>query len=292
MHADPSQEELPLFRGLSAACRTILLRHSVEHRVGPGTVLFDQGEVPNFQFVLLSGTVHLFGRSNEGREVLIEVVRAPDLLIPAAVMSASPYLMQARVPEASRFLLIQAETFRDAVATDAALAQAVIGTLSRQFRRMVRQTKNLKLRSSVQRVGCYLLTLSERQGTPGHVLLPYEKNVIASELGMTRESFSRALAILEGAAIRVDGQTIGILDRDRLAEMAMPDPLIDLDLAEDAAERMEDRPSRPAGPPEPEAGPRRAGRTTRPPARRPDPVILPQAGTRQRDGRRHRRAPD
>jgi CRP/FNR family transcriptional activator FtrB len=51
--------------------------------------------------------------------------------------------------------------------------------------------------------------------------------LIASELGMTRESFSRALASLERFGIRVEGQTIAILDGSLLASNCMPDPLID-----------------------------------------------------------------
>ncbi|UHC16280.1 helix-turn-helix domain-containing protein [Methylobacterium currus] len=237
MHEDVLRDLSSLFRGTSAACLDGLLRRSVEHRVAPGTVLFDQGEIPNFQLVLVAGSVQLLGRSGAQREVLIESVRAPDLLVPAAVMAASPYLLQARAPEASRLLLIEAEAFREAVAADAGLAQAVIATLARQVRRMVRQAKSLKLQSSTQRVGCYLLSLSERQGTPGLALLPYEKHVIASELGMTRESFSRALASLEPAGVRVDGQAIAILDRDRLIAAAQPDPLIDPDARDDAPGR-------------------------------------------------------
>lgn len=150
-----------------------LSRHTMEHALPGGSVLFDQGDVPNFQVVLVSGSVQLFGRSTDGREVLIEVVRAPDLLIPAAVLTGSPYLMRARVPEPSRFLLVQADAFREAVDRDPRLAKAVLGTLAEQFRRMVRQTKNLKLRSAAERVGCYLLVLSERQRTPDHASLPY-----------------------------------------------------------------------------------------------------------------------
>jgi CRP/FNR family transcriptional regulator, transcriptional activator FtrB len=166
-------------------------------------------------------------RSQEGREVLIEVVLAPDLVIPAAVVTGAPYLMQARVPELSRFLLIHAAAFRQAVATEPALAQAVIGSLARQFRRMVCQIKNLKLRSSTQRVGCYIQALSARQGMPDRTLLPYEKNLIASELGMTRESFSRALSSLEKSGIRIEGQTVMIVDGPRLAHECALDPLID-----------------------------------------------------------------
>jgi len=220
-------ENLPLFRGLPASERTELLRSALVHSVASGTVLFEQGEEPNFQLIVLAGSAHLFGRSARGREVLIEVVQAPDLIIPAAVMSGAPYLMEARVPEPSRFLLIRATAFRAAVEADPLLAHAVIGSLAAQFRRMVRQIKSLKLRTATERVGCYLLALSKRQGTPDRAVLPFEKTLIASELGITRESFSRALSSLGKSGIRVDGQTIEILDADRLAAACAPDPLID-----------------------------------------------------------------
>lgn len=58
-------------------------------------------------------------------------------------------------------------------------------------------------------------------------MLPYEKNLIASELGITRESFSRGLASFERHGIRIDSQTIWIDDAEGLAKECIPDPLID-----------------------------------------------------------------
>ena len=220
-------EELPILRGLADGRRRQIMENTLLHTVPAGSVLFEQGDTPNFQIVVMSGSVQLFGRSTSGREVLVEVVSPPDLIIPAAVVTGAPYLMRARVPEPSTFLLIPARAFRDLVASDLALANSVIGSLATQFRRMVRQIKSLKLRSAVQRIGCYLLMLSERQGTPEKAVLPYEKNLIASELGITRESFSRVLASLEKHGIRIDGQTIWIDDAERLAKECVPDPLID-----------------------------------------------------------------
>jgi CRP/FNR family transcriptional activator FtrB len=220
-------ESLPLLSALPASTRAELLEHAVVHTVAPGTVLFEQGETPTFQHVVLTGSAHLLGRSGAGREVLIEVVEPPDLVIPAAVGTGSPYLMRARIPEPSRLLLIQAGLFRRAVLQEPLLAQALIASLAGQFRRLVRQIKNLKLRSAVERVGCYLLALSRRQHTPDRVVLPYEKNLIASELGMTRESFSRSLSALQAHGIAVQGDTILIQDAARLAAACGPDPLID-----------------------------------------------------------------
>lgn len=220
-------EDLPLLRGLDDGRRQALLHEAVQHSVAAGTIIFDQGEMPNFQLVVLAGSVQLFSRSSGRNEVLMDVVRASQLVIPAAVATGAPYLMGARTPEASRFLMIQAAAFRAAVAQDPILAQAVIDSLAQQFRRMVRQTKNLKLRSVTERVGCYVLALSQRQGSPDRAILPYEKSLIASELGMTRESLSRALSALGKVGIHVKGQTIFIHDAAKLAAACGPDPLID-----------------------------------------------------------------
>ncbi len=225
--ADLPPDSLPLLRGMTPAARADLLRQAVSHSVATGTVLFEQGEHPTFQHIVLAGSVHLFARSGEGREVLIEIVRPGDLVIPAAVVTASPYLMQARVLEPSRFLLIQADSFRAAVGEDPALAQGMIASLASQFRRMVRQIKNLKLRSSTERVGAYILSLSRAQKNRNRVALPYEKNLIASELGMTRENFSRTLSALQSHGITVKGNTILIADSRKLAAISGPDPLID-----------------------------------------------------------------
>jgi CRP/FNR family transcriptional activator FtrB len=211
---------------LPPTLRAELLQHAVEHRVSPGAILFEQGDAPNFQPLLVAGSVQLIAWSGE-REVLVEVVRAPELVLPAAVLLDSPYLVRARAPEPSHILFIHGREFRAAIARDSAFAQAVMKSLAGQFRRMVRQVKNLKLRSARERVGAYVVGLAKRQGRADRAILPYEKNLIASELGLARESFSRALASLRRSGVVVSGETIEILDPGRLAAEFKLDPLID-----------------------------------------------------------------
>jgi CRP/FNR family transcriptional regulator, transcriptional activator FtrB len=221
----------PIFESLPEPALRELLEHAAQVRLGPGAHLFEQGERPTFLHVVLSGSAHLFGRSGGGREVLIDVVEPPELLIPAAVASGLPYLMTARVPEPSRFLLIQANAFRRAVAAEPALALALVKSLSDQFRRMVRHLKSLRLRSASERVGCYLLILARRQGSPNRVTLPLEKRLIASQLGLTRESFSRALSGLKTHGVSVRDDVVEIADGDRLARASGFDPAMDLDVS-------------------------------------------------------------
>ncbi len=218
---------LPMFAGLSSEGRRILCDASVIQQAARGLVLFEQGADPNFQTVVLKGAVHLLGRSVQGQEMVIEVVEAPDLLLPAAVVSDSPYLMRARCIEDVSVLMIKADVFRGLLASEPFLAHTVIGCLSGQFRAMVRQIMTLKLRPGPQRVAGYLLALMRRQRNETHLTLPYEKGLIASQLGMTRESFSRILTSLQYGIIHMDGQQIQICDLRALRELSAPDPLID-----------------------------------------------------------------
>ena len=196
------------------------------HRVPPGSLVFEQAETPAFAQFLLAGSVELLGVRGQA-ETLIELLQPVDLLIPAAVISDQPYLMRARVYEEAHLLLIGAETFRQAIATDHALGRAVLGCLAAQFRRQVRLAKNLRLRSAEERVGCYLLALFQREDRAGPVRLPIDKREIASQLGMTREAFSRALSGMEKFGMRVVGKTLEVEDAAAARARFALDPLID-----------------------------------------------------------------
>lgn len=203
-----------------------LARHAVLHKMPPGSVLFEQAETPAFALLLVSGSVELLAVRG-AEETLVELVRAPDLLLPAAVLNRQPYLLRARVLDASRLVMIQADAFRDAVAMDHALSLALLACQAAQFRRQVKHAKNLQLRSAEERVGCYLLALIE-SAVPGEpVKFPLEKRLIASQLGMTRETFSRTLSSMTRHGLRIDGDAVHVEDIEVARSRFHLDPLLD-----------------------------------------------------------------
>jgi CRP/FNR family transcriptional activator FtrB len=217
----------PIFAGVSDEGLRDLHRASIVHQAPRGLILFEQGAEPSFQAVVLEGAIHLLGRSTSGHEMVIETVEAPGLLLPAAVASGAPYLMSARCITDARVLMIKADVFRGLLTREPSLALALVARLSDQLRAMVRQIKTLKLRSGPQRVAAYLIALSRSQGSEQAITLPYEKGLIASQLGMTRESFSRILTSLQRGPIEMNGQSIHIRDHNALLLLSEPDPLID-----------------------------------------------------------------
>jgi CRP/FNR family transcriptional regulator, transcriptional activator FtrB len=203
-----------------------LATQAVLHRVPSGSLLFEQAEHPTFAQFLLAGSIELLGVRNQ-IETLVELVRPVDLIIPAAVIGGQPYLMRARVYEEAYLLLVPAPAFREAVSSDHALCRAVLGCLTAQFRRQVRLQKNLKLRSAEERVGCYLVSLLGSADAKVTVRLPIEKHLIASQLGMTRETFSRALSSMARFGLNIRGDAMQV-ENAAIARAQFPlDPLID-----------------------------------------------------------------
>lgn len=160
-------------------------------------------------------------------ETLVELLQPVDLVIPAAVVSGQPYLMRARVYEEAQLVLVRAEAFRNVIASNHALCRAVLGCLSAQFGRQVRHAKNLKLRSAQERVGCYVVSLLGSANADIPIRLPIEKRLIASQLGMTRETFSRALSGMARVGIIVRGDVMHIADATAAHARFPLDPLID-----------------------------------------------------------------
>ncbi len=217
---------VPWMRDVPGKTLDSLAGQAVLHRVPAGTMLFDQAETPTFAQILLSGSIELLG-VRDRVETLVELLHPVDLVIPAAVLGGQPYLMRARVHAEAQLVLIRAEGFRHAVASDHTLCRAALGCLSAQFRRQVRHAKNLKLRSAEERVGCYLVSLIGQQSTEITVRLPLEKRLIASQLGMTRETFSRALSGMAKFGIVLRGEMMHVADAAAARARFPLDPLID-----------------------------------------------------------------
>jgi len=217
---------VPWLRQVAAATLDRLAEQAVLHRVPAGSTLFEQSEIPGFAKLLVSGCVELIA-VDDAHEALVEMVRPVDLLLPAALLNRQPFLARGRVLEEAHLVMMHADTFRDAVASDHGLCLAVLACQAAQFRRQVKMAKNLKLRSAEERVGCYLLDLLQGHDPKRPVRLPLEKRRIAWQLGMTRETFSRTLALMMRHGLAVTGDSVEVIDADALRARFQLDPLID-----------------------------------------------------------------
>ena len=217
--------DVPIFADLADPTLARIAGIGERHAVPGGMVLFRQGELPNALHVLLEGQVALGGAAPDGTVAVVEVVTPVDMFILAAVLTDAPYLMSARTITPARLLLIPAAPLRELIASEAGLALRMLASLSLQYRKMVRQIKDLKLRSAAQRLGCFLLALASERGGGSELLLPYDKQLLAARLGATPEHLSRAFAALRSHGVEVSGMTVRISDLEALISFSAPDEI-------------------------------------------------------------------
>ncbi|MCY0147366.1 helix-turn-helix domain-containing protein [Hoeflea sp. G2-23] len=222
----PEIRKLALFRTMAQPHFDTLMQAAYAQAFPAQLDLIQQGESADFLHIVMDGTVELYARW-QGHETTMAVVRPVSTFILAACIKDAPYLMSARTVDKSSIILVPAEDLRAAFRQDPEFALAIINELANCYRSVVRHAKGIKLRSSRERVAAYIARQIRAAGNAASFVLPVEKRLLASYLGMTPESFSRAIKSLQGDGVTIDGMRVIITNRAKLESVAGPDILMD-----------------------------------------------------------------
>ncbi len=222
----PEVRSLPLFRSMDDSNFEALMQAAYLQMFPAQLELITEGDPADFLYIVTEGCVELFARSN-GRESTMGMVNPMGTFILAAVLKDAVYLMSARTCKRSKVLLVPSGNIRDVFLRDEAFARSIVVELASCYRDVVKDHKDLKLRTAVERLANRLLRYHNDQGANGSLKLPYDKRTLASLLGMTPENLSRAFNTLKPYGVAVDGITIELKDIDSLTTLAKPNILID-----------------------------------------------------------------
>jgi CRP/FNR family transcriptional regulator, transcriptional activator FtrB len=190
--------------------------------VGAGTELCREGDTARSLHILLDGLITLSAEAPNGRKAVVEVIRPTRHVVLATVLAKLPYAVTAEAIAASRLLVIDAAGLHTLLREDAALADGLMRGQALDFRAMVRQVCDLKLQTAAQRLGCYLLELSQQQhfARGGQFRLPIGKQLLAAQLGCRPENISRAFTSLSKLGVETRGKLVILHDIPRLREFA------------------------------------------------------------------------
>ncbi|WP_375263469.1 helix-turn-helix domain-containing protein [Palleronia sp.] len=218
--------QLHLFEAMAEEHFATLMRGAFVQNFPPQVDLITEGEPSDFLHIVLSGSVDLFATSND-RETSMATVRPVSTFILAATIRDAPYLMSARTLEKSRIALLPSEHVRAIFDIDGGFARAMVAELAQCYRSVVKAQKDLKLRTSTERLANYLLRAQARAGEEEDFDIDIGKKRLASVLGMTPEHLSRSFKGLQSHGVVAQGNRIRIGDREKLERYARPNPLID-----------------------------------------------------------------
>ena len=215
---------VPLFEGLGPDLHRRIEAIARVVSAESSRVLSHQGAMPEVFHILLEGQVALSSTAADGTTALVEVLHPIDHFVLASVLTQLPYLMTARTVTRCRLLELDANALLKLVELEASLANALLRSVSREFRSMVRQVRDLKLRTAAQRLGCYLLArVKEPDAKQAEFRLPFDKGLLAARLGCRQENLSRAFATLRSYGVETHGSRVILHDIPKLRVLAVPD---------------------------------------------------------------------
>lgn len=219
----PYLKQVDLFANLPEASLGRLAEVAGLQRFSAHAYLFREGEDPDFIYSFVEGGVVLVAGFGEKEAVIEFFGHGESVLLPAALLGL-PYLVSARATTDGQALLIPAAKLRKLIDEDVALAAQCSRMLSRHWRVLINQIKEIKTHSALERVANFLLTQTTKTKGAVSFVLPGMKKEVATRLGITPETLSRTLRTLKKYGVDADGDTLHIEAIERVASILVSPP--------------------------------------------------------------------
>tara|TARA_R110001592_G_scaffold16881_1_gene71369 strand:+ start:45051 stop:45785 length:735 start_codon:yes stop_codon:yes gene_type:complete len=214
MYSFPKNKKKPqLFEGLSEESLQTLLQHSFLKEFENGQLLIQQGDIPQFVYLIIDGTLKTSRMSAEGEEATIRLLESGDVCMEAVLFMGGPSPIDVQAMGTTTVLLIPDKVIKTHVLEDARFSVNLLKIVTRHYKNAMHQIDAMQIKSPVQRVGYYFLIKHLESGHDSlEFSLPFRKQSIASYLGMTPETFSRTLKKMKEMGIEVEDDKIKMRD--------------------------------------------------------------------------------
>ncbi|MFA5082127.1 MAG: Crp/Fnr family transcriptional regulator [Hydrogenophilaceae bacterium] len=210
----------PLFSNLNEDELHVIAIGTREYRIRRNEVVFQKGDQPEGMHIVIMGQVKLAIPSAQGAEKVVHLAGPGHTFGEAVVFLDKPYPVSAIATQDSLILLVLKSTLENALDDSPTLSRKMLASLSIRLHELIDDMESCTLRTSMQRVVCYL----SQQVPADHaeaftIQLANSKQTIASQLNLAPETFSRVLSQLsEAGLIQVSGRAINVTSRERLIQ--------------------------------------------------------------------------
>ncbi len=206
-----------IFRQLNVAELHDIERSSTIVTYTPGRILYRPSEKGTTLFLLVSGIVHLYHLSTDGRKLIIATPDIDSCFGEIALLGDGVYSSFAEVITESRICIIGKHDIELLTANKPTVTTALLKSAGQHFAHIEEQLVNTSFKSMNARLATLLLQLA--QGTQQVDGLSHEE--LAEHLGTYRETVSVALRDLkETGAIELGRKHVAISNKRLLQEIA------------------------------------------------------------------------
>ncbi len=221
MSVDQTLLQVPLFADLSAEDISRVSQATRQKTYPQGSVIVFEDDPGDALYVVVTGQVKVVLIGEDGREVILSLLRKGDFFGEMALIDNQPRSAHVIAMEDSKLLVLHRDDFRRCLAETPRIALGLLQQLSRRLRSADNKIGGLVLLDVPSRVARLLLELANEGD--GRVIsrTVTQHKTIGQMVGSTRETVSRTIsALADRGLIRVTRKTIEILDRAGLETSA------------------------------------------------------------------------
>jgi CRP-like cAMP-binding protein len=203
--------------GLSVDERAALESLGRSRRFRAGQVLFSEGDEGRDVVVLLDGSVKIVSTAPSGREVILEVVDAGELVGEMSAIDGQPRSATAVALTAVDVSVIPTPHFLSFLEQHGSAATALLRLVVARLRHSSQRQLEFGTSDALGRLcGCMLRMLDRYGGTDDrgtHVTMPLAQHEIASMTGLSREAVVKGLRSLRALGwIDLQARELTVLD--------------------------------------------------------------------------------
>jgi CRP-like cAMP-binding protein len=210
---------LPLFQGMDVAALTRITAGASELGLKSGTVIYRRGDPCNGIYIVVQGQVKLALHTSNGSEKVVELVGPGGSFGETTIIRGRPHLLTSETIMPTRLVHLARAAVQDELERTPVFARSVVASLSDRLHRLVLGFEDYMLHSGTERVIGDLLNRlpAGANGGDATITLAVKKRIIASQLNLTQEHFSRILRELTlRGLIEVNGRRVRVPDIARL----------------------------------------------------------------------------
>ncbi len=213
-----------LFRYLTAEELEEMDANKCGHLYKKKSILFREGSYPSGVFCVYEGKVKLFRFGVDGKEQILRLYKAGEIIGYRALISGEPYTATAETLENSLICFIKKEVFMKHLQENPKLATEFMKLLSKDLKHAEDLVTDIAHKNVRERLASALLLLKEVYGTEednATLKVKLLRTDIAGIIGTATETAIRTLLeFKEDKLIEISNKKIKLLDEKRLERIA------------------------------------------------------------------------
>jgi CRP-like cAMP-binding protein len=224
MAVDPAWLKFPqvsdsFFNELGDATLQLLAGVTVVKKIPRHTYLFYQGEPGDAAYIVRSGEIAIVLNMLDGRELVINNMRAGDCFGELALLTDAPRSASAFASKVSELLVLPRDEFMQELERQPKLMRHVLQITARRLRASTERERALAFFDAPARLARILLELDRAAGDKGHIVL--SQHELAQHVGVARQTITKILGQWRRSGYLLTGRgKIVLLDRTALRKRA------------------------------------------------------------------------